>query len=181
MIGISKHKAIYHYSAESFKNEFSKTLSKLIGKKIDRYWLMWKTDNNEWETEEPVILEIEGNRYEFTASQHYLFSLTINSFELTDELNWFGEGKKERMFWKENKIPKMTRSLNKTIVGINILIEKIEDLESETLIGIEFILKKESKSDKENSFSIYNNLDENAINNVETEFLDQIKRIKIIQ
>lgn len=52
-------------------------------------------------------------------------------------------------------------------------------MESELLTGIEFVLEKESDSDNENFFSIYNGLDQNEIAKTEIQHENQIKRIKI--
>ena len=188
MLGITTYKPKFHNSAESFKIEFDKILSELIGKSIDRFWVMWETKENEWQTDGPVILEIDGKRFEFTAYQLDEFSLTINSFELTDELDWYGMGSEMPLIWKENGKTELTKNLGKPIIGINILTFNFvsEFVESgkkhetgDMLTGIEFILEKESESDNDNFFSIYNGLDQNALSTTEIQQENQIKRIKI--
>ena len=188
MLGISTYKPKFHTTAESFKSEFEQTLSELIGKRIDRFWIMWDTKENEWLTDGPIILKIDGKRFEFTAYQLDEFSLTINSFELTDELNWYGMGSEMPLMWKENGNSELIKNLNKVIIGINILtynflsesVETGEKYETgDMLTGIEFILEKESESDNENFFTIFNNLDQNGIEKTEINHENQIKRIKI--
>ncbi|MFD1062059.1 hypothetical protein ACFQ1Q_02275 [Winogradskyella litorisediminis] len=188
MLGISTYKPKFHTTAESFKSEFEQTLSELIGKRIERFWVMWDTKENEWLTDGPIILKIDGKRFEFTAYQLDEFSLTINSFELTDELNWYGMGSEMPLIWKENGNSELIKNLNKVIIGINILtynflsesVETGEKYETgDMLTGIEFILEKESESDNENFFTIFNNLDQNGIEKTEINRENQIKRIKI--
>ena len=188
MLGIPTYKPKFHNSAESFKIEFDKTLSELIGKNIDRFWLMWETKENEWQTDGPIILEIDGDRFEFTAYQLDEFSLTINSFELTEKLDWYGMGSEMPLIWKENGNSELTKNLGKPIVGINILTYNFVSKFAESgkkhetgdmLTGIEFILEKESESDNDNFFSIYNGLDQNALSTTEIQQENQIKRIKI--
>jgi len=188
MLGISTYKPKFHTTAESFKSEFEQTLSELIGKRIERFWVMWDTKENEWLTDGPIILKIDGKRFEFTAYQLDEFSLTINSFELTDELNWYGMGSEMPLIWKENGNSELIKNLNKVIIGINILtynflsesVETGEKYETgDMLTGIEFILEKESESDNENFFTIFNNLDQNGIEKTEINHENQIKRIKI--
>ena len=176
MLGIPTYKPKFHNKAESFKNEFEKTLSELIGKRIDRFWVMWDVNENEWLTDGPVVLEIGGIRFEFTVYQIAEFSLTINSFELSDKLDWYGSGNEMPLIWKENGKPELIKNLDKPIIGINIL---TYTMESELLTGIEFVLEKESDSDNENFFSIYNGLDQNEIGKTEIQHENQIKRIKI--
>jgi hypothetical protein len=188
MLGIPTYKPKFHNSAVSFKIEFDKTLSELIGKNIDRFWVMWETKENEWQADGPIILEIDGKRFEFTAYQLDEFSLTINSFELTDKLDWYGMGSEMPLIWKENGKAELTKNLGKLIIGINILtynfvsefVESGEKHETgDMLTGIEFILEKESESDNDNFFSIYNGLDQNALSTTEIQQENQIKRIKI--
>ncbi|MDC8003413.1 hypothetical protein POV27_05085 [Aureisphaera galaxeae] len=182
MLGIPSFKPKFHNNAESFKNEFDKTLSELMGKKIEKFWLMWNIKKDEWLADGPVVLEIDEKRFEFTAYQLDEFSMTINSFELSEKLDWYGGGDEIPLAWKENPKAELRNSLNRTIKGINILTYDFyeENNESEyVLIGVEFVLEKESESDKENFFSIYNGLDQNEINNTELEVKNQIKRMEI--
>ncbi len=188
MLGISKYKPKFHTNAESFKTEFNQTLSELFGKKIEKFWVMWNTKENEWLTDGPIVLKIDGKRFEFTAYQMDEFSLTINSFELTDKLDWYGMGTEMPLIWKENGNSDLIKNLDKVITGINILTYNFlsESLETgekyetgDMLTGIEFILEKESESDKENFFTIFNNLDQNGIDKTEINHQNQIKRVKI--
>jgi len=174
MLGISTFKPNFHTSVESFKNEFDKTLSEVIGKKIERFWIMWDVKENEWLADGPVILEIGGDRFEFTVYQIAEFSLTINSFELSDKLDWYGSGDEMPLIWKLNGKTELVKNLNKPIIGINIL---TYTMETELLTGIEFVFKKES--DNENFFSIYNGLDQNAIEKIRIQYDDKINRTKI--
>ena len=188
MLGISTYKPKFHTNAESFKKEFDKILSELIGKKIERFWIMWETKENAWLADGPVILEIAGKRFEFTVYQLDEFSLTINSFELTDKLDWYGMGSELPLIWKENGKSELIKNLDKPIVGINILtynfvskfVESGKKCETrDMLTGIEFILEKKSESDNDNFFSIHNGLDQNAMSTTEIQYENQIKRIKI--
>lgn len=118
MLGIPTYKPKLHNKAESFMNEFDKTLSKLIGKRIDRFWVMWDLYENEWLADGPVVLEIDGIRFEFTVYQIAEFSLTINSFELSDKLDWYGSGNETPLIWKENGKPDLIKNLDKPIIEI---------------------------------------------------------------
>ena len=188
MLGIPNYKPNFHTTAKAFKLEFEEVLQQLIGKKIERFWLLWDIKENEWLKDGPVILEIDGSRFEFTVYQLEEFSLTINSFELTEKLDWYGSGAEMPLCWKENGKSELIKNLNKRIVAINLLTYSFvsELVESgkkhETgamLTGIEFVLEKEKDSDTEHFFSIYNGLDQNEIANIEIQQKDQIKRIKI--
>ncbi len=182
MLGIPSYKPKFHNNGKSFKNKFEKTLTELIGKKIERYWLMWNLNEDEWLADGPVIIEIIGQRFEFTAYQLDDFSMTVDSFKLSEKLDWYGSGDEMPLNWQENPKIELNENLNKAITEINILTYDFykNNIESEyVLIGIEFVLEKKYESDEENFFSIYNGLDQNEINNKELQIENQIKRIKI--
>ena len=188
MLGISSYKPKFHTTSESFIKEHSKQLLNLIGKKINRFWLMWDEKENEWMADAPIILEIENQRYEFTVYQLDEFSLTINSFELDEKLDWYGMGKEMPLFWKENGNRELIKNLKKPIIDIRLLtfnfisefVESGEKHETGNMLtGIEFVFEKENKLDTENYFSIYNALDQNGIEKIEIKQDDQIKRISI--
>ena len=188
MLGISTYKPNFHSTAESFKKEFDRILSEVIGKKIERFWVMWDTKENERLADGPIVLEINEKRFEFTAYQLDEFSLTINSFELTEKLDWYGMGDEMPLIWKENGNSELVKNLNKPIVDINILTYNFvsEFVDSgkkhetgDMLTGIEFVLEKDTDSDTENFFSIYNALDQNGMDKVEIQQENQIKRVKI--
>jgi len=177
MYGIPNYKPNFHYEAESFFNEFNEALSILIGKKISRFWIMWDVNHNEWLKDGPVILEIDGDKFEFNNSGMSEFSLTINAIDLNIKLDWYGSGDEMPLIWKENGEPNLVKNLNKPITGINILL--FTDV-SKLLTGIEFILEKETELDTENFFSIFNGLDQNEMDKIAIQSKsNEIKRIKI--
>ncbi|WP_162051335.1 hypothetical protein [Pontibacter pamirensis] len=88
MLGIPSYAPKFFYDVELFKRTFQETLQNLIGKTITRFWVMWDDMENEWYPDGPVILEIDNNRYEFTAYQLDELSLTINTINLDEKLDW---------------------------------------------------------------------------------------------
>ena len=156
---------------------------------------MWDEKENEWFPDGPVILEIDNSQYEFTANKLDEFSLTINSINLDEKLDWYGMGQEIPLSWKENGKEELLESLDQPIEAVRILTynyigEYIEDKKSpqnvgrkhETgymLHGIEFVLKKKYLHDTSNHFTIFNALDQNGVTSTEAQQNDQIRRIKI--
>ena len=188
MLGISSYNPKFHTTAESFIEEHKNVLLELIGKKINRFWIMWKTKDDIWMTDAPIVVDIENKRYEFTAYKLDEFSLTINSFELNEKLDWYGMGNEMPLEWRENGKPELIKNLNKPILDIRLLtfnfvsesVESGEKYETGNMLtGIEFVFEKDDKLDTENYFSIYNALDQNGIEKIEIKQDDQIKRVSI--
>ncbi|TCI90674.1 hypothetical protein [Tenacibaculum sp. M341] len=182
MLGIESFNPKFYRKASYFKNDFQKVLKNLIGNKIDTFWLMWNVSQDEWLADGPVVLEINGDRLEFTAYQLDDFSLSINSFELTEKLDWYGMGDEMPLKWKEKANQLLSKNLDKKITAINILQYDFYGNKNESeyiLVGIEFVLEKESEIDQKNFFSIYNGLDQNALDDTEVQFNGQIHRIPV--
>lgn len=189
MLGIASYQPKFHSTAESFIQAHKNVLLNLFGKKIKRFWMMWETKDDRWIADAPIILNIDNDRYEFTAYQLDEFSLTINSFELQEKLDWYGMGDEMPLEWSENRKPAMIKNLNKPIVDIRLLtfnpksefVESGEKYENgDMLTGIEFVFEKDNELDAENYFSIYNALDQNDIENTAIKQDNLIRSVSVI-
>ena len=195
MLGIPSYEPYFFDDVELFRRTFQETLQNLIGKSITRFWVMWDKKENEWYPDGPVILEIDDNRYEFTAYQLDEFSLTINTINLDEKLDWYGMAEELPLSWKVNGNDELLKNLDQPIKEVRILTynfisEYIEDKHKpqnvgrkhETgymLHGIEFDLKRKNLFDTENYFTIFNALDKNGLTNIDVQHNDQIRRIRI--
>lgn len=181
MLGIPTYRPRFHTDGNEFVMENESILSNLIGKRITKYWLMWDVLQDEWLADGPVVLEIENNRYEFTAYQLAEFSMTVNSFSLSDKLDWYDSGDEMPLVWNENAKPEWNNILNQSVKGINVLsydFLKENNEDDFSLLGIEFILEHQSKG--LNFFSIFNGLDQNEIMNIRIDN-SQVKRKQILK
>ena len=176
MLGISSYKPNFHTSVSEFIDEHETQLKHLIGKQISRYWLMWDLKDDRWFSDGPVILEIDKERYEFCAYQMSQFSMTRNSFELSEPLDWYDSGDELPLIWKENSLPKMNQHLGKHITSINILSYQNK---SPLLTGIEFLFHSGRDSNKNDVFCIYNGLDENALSSSPIDLGTKIGRTEL--
>lgn len=195
MLGIPNYKPQYLINPETFYENFHTQLTRLIGKTIDRFWIMWDDRRNEWHPDGPIIIEIEGINFEFSANECVEFSLTINDINLKEKLDWYDMGDELPLSWKENGNPELIKSLSRPIKEINILTynpsseinnynvdsDQVHMLYGDGFVmhGIEFVLQKENHNDIKNFFSIYNVLDENGIENKEISGYEGIQKIQI--
>lgn len=195
MLGIPSYEPYFFDDVELFRRTFQETLQNLIRKSITRFWVMWDKKENEWYPDGPVILEIDDNRYEFTAYQLDEFSLTINTINLDEKLDWYGMAEELPLSWKVNGNDELLKNLDQPIKEVRILTynfisEYIEDKHKpqnvgrkhETgymLHGIEFDLKRKNLFDTKNYFTIFNALDKNGLTNIDVRHNDQIRRIRI--
>lgn len=186
MFGITTYEPNFFDDANLFFKTQKDKLGKLIGKSISRFWIMWDEKENEWYPDGPVILEIDGNNYEFCAYQLDDFSFTLNTIDLAEKLDWYGMGDELPLNWKENGKKDLEVSLNRPISAVNILTYNFKSKNVETgephetgfmMHGIEFEL--ENQNGAATYFSIFNALDQNGLSSKRVEQEDQIKRIII--
>ena len=153
MLGIPTYEPNFFNDADLFLKTQKDKFEKLIGKPIARFWVMWDENENEWYPDGPVILEIDGDNYEFCAYQLDDFSFTLNKIDLTGKLDWYGMGDELPLSWNENGKQELRESLNQPISAINVLTYNFKSKNVETgephetgfmIHGIEFELKKEN-------------------------------------
>lgn len=186
MLGIKGYKPNFSTTASQFIDKHREELQKLIGERIDSYYLQWETKENEWNKDGPVILKIGLNQYEFTAFKFDEFSLTINEIDLSEKLNWYGADDEMPLIWKKNPINELNTIFNRKIEEIYLLehsmtadIENNDEkktffkqlTESEFfIVGIEFKL-----SGIKSHLQLSNGLDCNTIK-IETSQIDRKNR-----
>jgi len=56
MLGIPDYDPDFYVKADLLIRANKEVLLKLIGQRLDSYWLMWETKINEWWNNRPVIL-----------------------------------------------------------------------------------------------------------------------------
>ena len=190
MLGIKGYKPNFSTNASEFIGKHKTDLRHLIGKQINCYYLQWETNENTWNEDGVIILEIDKVQYEFTAFKLDEFSLTISEINLSEKLDWYGAENEMPLIWKKNPIEEINVCLNKAIEEIYILehsmtlgtegdSEKKEFFKQLTkseffIIGVEFKLEG-----VENCLQLSNGLDCNVIKIETTKVDNKNRRIKI--
>ncbi len=172
MLGIKKYKLNLIGTVESGQKVFEKYFYDLIGQAINSYFVQWNLNENEWNDDAPIILLIGGKQIELTSYQ-LDFSLTVDRINLTNKLNWYGEGNNLPLEWVKNPFQEINKILYKPIDKI-FGIEFGED-ENFNLVGFEF----EFKGIKD-CLCITNGLDCNIIKLHRSTTNKNNKRIQII-
>lgn len=122
MLGISGYKLNYIDKLEDFRNTSeSKSLKEIIGKSIESYFVQWNSlSDKDWNEDGPIILNIANNQIEFTAYQ-LEYSLTFNTINLNNELNWYGAGDEMPLIWKRDPFDEINSILYRRITKVFIL------------------------------------------------------------
>lgn len=172
MLGISKYQVNLFDDALLFEEANKKALLETLGYGIDRYYVQWHTDRDEFNEDGLIVLIINDKQYEFTAFQ-LDYSLTVDQIDLSKELDWYGAGAEMPLWWKMNAFENVNSILGKQIEGIYLLEYNFPNW---VLFGIEVEVKG-----LDNCLQLTNGLD---CNNVKLGRLienDKYRRHKIIK
>jgi hypothetical protein len=184
MPGIQKYKPNFFQEAGAFNKVHGNTLSALIGKSIDDYWLMWKTKEDEWLSDGPVILKINNRQFEFTVYQLSDFSLTIDQIDLDQQPDWYGAGDEIPLTWKSHSSSDIDKILGLPIREINLLTFRLvatgidgNKHESDFMLtGIQFDFNDRGQK---RYLQIFNEVDQNGLSSKPYEEDYQRKKIGV--
>ena len=171
MLGIKNYKLNIFEDTQALKKRYPILFEDLISKSVYTYYVQWHTDRNEWNTDGPIVLIIDNTQYEFTAHQ-LDYSLTINTINLSEKLDWYGSGDEMPLVWKKNAFEHTNTILNKKIENIFSL--EFGKEPHFNLVGVEFELKETN-----DCLSLNNGLDCNEMRIFKTTPNEQLKRIKL--
>lgn len=188
MLGVKKYRPKYFSKAHTFEKTNRESLINLLGNSITEYYVQWDTTINEWNEDGPIILNINGIQYEFTAYELSQYSLTIDKINIAEKLNWYGAGDEIRLIWRRNAFKNLNLIINKTIKNIflveynfsaansNLENNKEELVKSSDfdLIGIEFEF-----DEIKDCLNLSNGLDCNVMKLHQTIVNKEYRRIKI--
>lgn len=88
---------------------------------MESYYVQWETNEDAWNKDGPIILQIAQNQYEFTAYQLDEYSLTINTIDRTQKLDWYRSGDEMPLIWKKNPFEEINVVLDRKIEQIYLL------------------------------------------------------------
>ncbi len=159
MLGIPDYNPVFYENARDFIQAQKRHLCPLIGKAINRYFVQWEVSNEEWNSDGPIILEIDGIQHEFCAYQIGLYSLTVGQIDRKAKLNWYGAGDSLPLEWRANPFLHINQILNREIEAIYIIEYQVENvIQFPPLCGIEFLFRGLDKK-----LCLFNDLDCNGM------------------
>lgn len=89
MLGVTNYQPNFLTKAKEIMSKVGINLEDLIGKKILEVWIVWDETNDEWFEDCPVILNIEGTHLEICNWKIDELSLTFDTIDLSEQLNWY--------------------------------------------------------------------------------------------
>ena len=187
MFGIENYNPHFNSSTKEIVTKVGEELKKLIGKKITETWVVWETKNNKWFKDCPVVINIEGIQVEICTSKVEELSITFNTIDMSNELNWY-DIDDFKLEWREGAFSELLLGKDKKINSVEIIEYKFQ---SEVVFSKD---KPKSQGDKNSAwvlngigfeldngyFSVYNGLDENEIS-IEPDLSDHIRTFKILK
>ena len=100
-LGIKNYKPFFLDTTHELVNQNITLLNSLIGKNILEVYTVWSLEyNKEW-TDSPIVLKLNDIQLELCAFKFDEFSLTVNTIDLSSDVNWHGDNKFKWKTYKE--------------------------------------------------------------------------------
>jgi hypothetical protein len=121
----------------------------LIGYPVEELWSLWDKENDEWFSDAPVIIGIQGRRFEFCATKLNTFSFSVDSIDVRVPVYWCSheDSDIEPFHWVRRRNPEFADLVGEEISGIEIIescdldVSSFMGLEPEMLIGVALLFE----------------------------------------
>lgn len=154
MLGIKNYNPIMYTNVSNLIENYRIQLEGLIGKTIQKIWVAWEQDQDEWFNDCPVIICFDECQLELCAYKMDEFAVTFDKILVSQKLCWYGTDLK--LNWEENKMEDLHDVRGKKVMEIEMIERRETNATEFYLAGMGFHLNN-------GYFAICNGLDENVI------------------
>jgi hypothetical protein len=138
--------------AETVADVPRERLRALLGVPLSASWAVWDTQDDEWFTDAPLVLEI-GSRLEVAGFKTHL-CLAWDTIDVTAPFDWYGSG--FELEWRRDALPAVNALLHIPLTAVALLAD------GDALGGLAFTAG-------ERYLELYNALDELGASNARSE------------
>ncbi len=109
----------------------------LIGYPVEELWSLWDEESNEWFSDAPVIICIQGKQFEFCANKLNEFSFSVDSIDIRVPVYWCSDEDSdiEPFHWVHERNREFKDLIGEKISGIEIVESFEPDISS--FMGLE--------------------------------------------
>ncbi len=187
MFGIESYYPHFYTDTKEIIKELGLKLSNIKDKRIIDVLVVWDTKNENWFKDCPVVLNIEGIQLELCANKIDELSITFNTIDMSQKIDWYGIDE-FKLEWRKEPFSDLLLAKGKKIKNIELIeynyqtvivyskdnLKSVGDQNSSWILnGIGFELE-------DGYFSVCNGLDENEIS-IKPETSDSIRTIKLFK
>src|SRR5687768_2127161 len=90
-LGAKAYYPVFFHTAEEIVQANKTLLEQLSGKNLQQVWIAWSLTYDEAWMDCPVILKFSHLQLELCCNKLDEFSITANTINLQDGINWFGD------------------------------------------------------------------------------------------
>ncbi|MGC4938368.1 hypothetical protein [Kribbella sp. DT2] len=136
-------------------------LCALIGRRLDRAWLAWDREADEWFADAPVLLDFGGEQVEVNHQKFSDLSVTWNTVDPVGQATWSTGGDDDpeaytfQLGWRHDAVPKLSAVEGRRLTAVELLEWAGGDV-ADGMVAISFVFD-------EARVTISNALDENAL------------------
>ncbi|WP_030370629.1 hypothetical protein [Streptomyces rimosus] len=151
MFGIENYTPHWLSGIADIRAAHAQSLRALIGRPLTRLWLVWDTQDDEWFSDCPVLLDFDGEQVEVNHYKIHDLSITWNSVDPRVPLQWPAFPTQ----WRHDAAPQTTALLGQPLQDIEFLDWQGADM-AQGMVAVSFLFPS-------GRITIYNALDENGL------------------
>ncbi|MFI6740323.1 hypothetical protein ACIBI9_45995 [Nonomuraea sp. NPDC050451] len=151
--GITGYKPTWMRGTSAVAAAHGHRLARLEGRGLSRVMLVWDLDEDAWFSDGLVLLDFEGEQVEIVHHRFDELSITWNTVDLAQPLDWAGEG--FRLAWREDVPGESAALKGQRLQGVELLEWAGQDM-AQGMVAVSFIFAN-------GRVTIYNALDENGM------------------
>ncbi|MCG5219899.1 hypothetical protein [Streptosporangium sp. KLBMP 9127] len=151
--GVSGYRPAWLTDRSAITAAHGRRLALLAGRRLTRALLVWDLDEDAWFADGLVLLGFEGEQVEIVHTKFDEISITWNTVDPAQPLDWAGEG--FRLAWREGAFSELAALQGQQLQAVELL-EWVEDDMAEGTLSVGFAFP-------DDWVTIYNALDENGM------------------
>ncbi|MEV0974871.1 hypothetical protein [Microtetraspora glauca] len=151
--GVAGYRPMWLRGCSAVAAAHGRRLAMLKGRRLTGALLVWDLDEDAWFSDGLVLLDFEGEQVEIVHQRFDEISITWNTVDPAQPLDWAGEG--FRLAWREGVPGELAALEGQRLQAVELLEWAGEDM-AQGAVAVGFIFP-------EDRVAIYNALDENGI------------------
>ncbi|MGJ6969679.1 hypothetical protein ACSDR0_48165 [Streptosporangium sp. G11] len=151
--GVSGYRPAWLSGRSAVTAAHGRRLAMLEGRRLTRALLVWNLDEDAWFSDGLVLLDFEGEQVEIVHTKFDEISITWNTVDPAQPLDWAGEG--FQLAWREGMLSELAALKGQRLQAVELLEWVGEDM-AQGMVAVGFAFP-------DDRVTIYNALDENGM------------------
>ena len=155
--GIAGYEPDWQTGLPTIRALYESRLVGLVGKTLAQTFLLWDENDDSWFVDAPVVLDFRGDRLELNHWKFDELSITWNSIQLDEPVNWPGDREMGlfKLAWRADPFEQLAYLAGQQLQAVQLL-EYVGQDAAHGMVAVNFVLDN-------GQMTVVNGLDENSL------------------